>query len=207
MAGRDAVVGDSPFVRTLEFWFDFASTYSYPAAMRIEDAAARAGVALHWRPFLLGPIFNEQLGIRDSPFNLNPVRGRYMWRDLERICTRQKLPWRKPAVFPRRSVLAAKVANAFDGERWVPAFCRAVFTANFSRDLDIDSPAVLSELLAAVGQDPAATLARAEAQGGLLRARTEEARQLGLFGAPTFVIEGELFFGQDRLADALAWPI
>ncbi len=70
---------------TLDFWFDFASTYSYPAAMRIGPLAAAAGVSLRWRPFLLGPIFKDQ-GWETSPFNLYPAKGRYMWRDLERIC-------------------------------------------------------------------------------------------------------------------------
>jgi len=64
----------------IDFWFEFASTYSYVAAMRIEEECARAGVPLEWKPFLLGPIFSAQQGIKDSPFNVNPVRGRYMCR-------------------------------------------------------------------------------------------------------------------------------
>ncbi len=70
---------------TIEFWFDFASSYSYPAAMRVTDAAARYGCRVKWRTFLLGPIFKAQ-GWSDSPFNIYPVKGRYMWRDLERLC-------------------------------------------------------------------------------------------------------------------------
>ncbi len=73
---------------TLAFWYEFASTYSYPAAARIEARAAAAGVALEWRPFLLGPIFARQ-GWADSPFNIYPAKGRYMWRDLQRICARE----------------------------------------------------------------------------------------------------------------------
>jgi 2-hydroxychromene-2-carboxylate isomerase len=76
----------------MEFWFDFASTYSYVAAMRVEADCARESVTLEWKPFLLGPIFSEQLGIRDSPFNVFPVRGRYMWRDLERLGAKHCLP-------------------------------------------------------------------------------------------------------------------
>jgi len=189
----------------LDFWFDFASTYSYVAAMRVEEAAARAGVAVRWRAFLLGPLFAEQQGIQDSPFNVNPVRGRYMWRDLERLCARHRLPWRKPSAFPRRSVLAAKVACAAGAEPWLPAFCRAVFTANFAEDRDIEDRAVLSSALERLGQDAAAVLARAGAPGGGLRARVDEARRLGLFGAPTFTCGGELFFGQDRMDEALEW--
>src|ERR1700716_2237740 len=105
--------------------------------MRVEQECARAGVPLEWKPFLLGPIFSEQLGIKDSPFNAFPVRGRYMWRDLERLCARHGLQWRKPNVFPRHSVLAARVACAAAGEPWEGAFMRAAFRANFVEDQDI----------------------------------------------------------------------
>ena len=99
----------------LQFWFEFASTYSYVAALRIEDLAKAKGVPFEWRPFLLGPIFQRQ-GWSDSPFNLYPARGRYMWRDIERLCLKHALPFRKPSSFPRHSVLAARVASAAAGE-------------------------------------------------------------------------------------------
>jgi len=189
----------------MDFWFDFASTYSYPAAMRVQDTAARAGVELRWRPFLLGPIFFEQLGIKDSPFNLNPVRRDYMWHDVQRTCARHRIPWRKPSVAPRNSTLAAKVACVAEGEPWFLAYARAVFTANFAEDQEISDRAVIARILQKLGQDAAAVLARAEAPGNPLRAHTEEAKRLGLFGAPTFVVGTELFFGQDRMDEALEW--
>lgn len=191
----------------LHFWFDYASTYSYVAAMRVEDAARAAAVEVSWRPFLLGPIFTEQLGIEDSPFNVFPVRGRYMWRDLERLCARYGLPWRRPSAFPRGSLLAARVGLAAGDAPWAPAYHRAVFRANFSEDRDIADPAVLRELLAALGQDADALLASARTPETkqALRDRGAEATRLGIFGAPDFVVDGELFFGQDRLEDALAW--
>src|SRR4051794_16765870 len=86
----------------VEFWYEFASTYSYPAAMRIERLAAEAGVQLRWRPFLLGPIFQE-FGWKDSPFNIYPAKGRYMWRDLERICASDGLPLKLPPCADRRA--------------------------------------------------------------------------------------------------------
>ena len=85
----------------IDFWYEFASTYSYPAAMRIEALARPAGVAVRWRPFLLGPLFFEQ-GWRDSPFNIYPVKGRYMWRDLERTCEALGLPLQRPQPFPAK---------------------------------------------------------------------------------------------------------
>ncbi|HWP64872.1 MAG TPA: DsbA family protein [Candidatus Limnocylindria bacterium] len=90
----------------IEFWFEFASTYSYPAALRVEALARGAGVTLTWRPFLLGLIFGAH-GWRDSPFNIYPAKGRYMWRDLERTCARLGVPFKKPSQFPRTDQAAA----------------------------------------------------------------------------------------------------
>lgn len=191
----------------LQFWFDFASTYSYVAAERIEPLAARAGLGVDWTPFLLGPIFTEQLGIKDSPFNVNPVRGRYMWRDLERLCARYGLAWRRPTRFPRSSLLAARVGCAVASEPWAPAFFRSVFRANFAEDRDIADPSVVGTLLAEAGQDAGALLEKASTPEvkQALRDRTAEASRIGIFGAPSFIVGDELFFGQDRLDDALAW--
>lgn len=183
----------------LQFWFDPASMYSYVAAMRVEDECSRAGVALEWKPFLLGPIFSAQLGIKDSPFNAFPVRGRYMWRDLERLCAKYGLSWRKPTVFPRHSVLAARVCCASPTGEVV----RAVFRANFADDRDIADTAVLSSL---VGPDVVGRASSPEMKAQL-RANTAEAVRLGFFGAPDFLVGDELFFGQDRLEDAIAWAI
>jgi 2-hydroxychromene-2-carboxylate isomerase len=192
----------------LEFWFEFASTYSYPAAMRIEPLAARAGVAVAWRPFLLGPIFQAQ-GWSDSPFNLYPAKGRYMWRDLERLCAKHHLPYAKPTVFPQRSVLAARVALAAIDEPWLPALVRGVYVANFAEGADIARPETLGRVLSALGEAPTPWLERARSQPvkDALRTSTERARALGIFGAPTFVAHGELFWGGDRLEDALAWAL
>ncbi len=193
----------------LEFWFEFGSTYSHVGALRIEEECRAAGVPLVWKPFLLGPIFTAQLGIKDSPFNVNPVRSRYMWRDLERLCAKHGLPWRKPSVFPRGTVLAARVACAGEGQPWLGDFIRAVFRANFAEDRDISQPAVLSELLRGLGAEPEAVLASAvtDENKARLRANTDQASALGIFGAPNCVTRGELFFGQDRIADAIAWAL
>lgn len=190
----------------LEFWFEFASSYSYPAAERIEGLARESGVALRWRPFLLGPIFAAQ-GWQDSPFNLYEAKGRYMWRDLERTCARHGLPFRRPSRFPRSGLLAARVAVAAAEQPWLPEFVRCVYRANFAEDRDVSRPEQVEAILAALGEPAAAWLERAAAPATkqALRAQTEEARRLGIFGAPSAVVAGELFWGQDRLEDALAW--
>jgi 2-hydroxychromene-2-carboxylate isomerase len=196
----------------LDFWFDFASSYSYPAAMRIGALAADAEVRVRFRPFLLGPIFKAQ-GWTTSPFNLYPAKGRHMWRDLERLCADLDLPFRRPDPFPQSSVLAARVALAgleralgddFPGED----FCRAVFQAEFGEGRRIDDPATIGDLLARSSIDPRAALAAAQsdASKARLRAQTDEAQRLGLFGAPSFTTaDGELFWGNDRLEAALRW--
>ena len=189
----------------LEFWFELASTYSYVGAMRVESECARAGVELVYRPFLLGPIFHELLGIKDSPFNVEPVRGRYMWRDLERLCAKHGIPWRRPSVFPRNTVLASRVACCA-GPVMGP-LVRAIYRANFAEDRDISDASVLRVIVDSVGGDGRATLEKAQTpeMKALLRDNTAQAQQLGIFGAPDFLVKGELFFGQDRLEDAIAW--
>ena len=190
----------------VQFWFEFASTYSYPAAMRVEHEAARCGVAIEWKPFLLGPIFAAQ-GWNDSPFNLYPAKGRHMWRDLERICETQGLPFHRPSQFPRSGLLAARVASAAEGERWLPEFVRAVYQANFAYDRDITDHAVISEVLQDLELPARVWLERAESADvkARLRARTEEAQRCGIFGAPSFLVSNELFWGNDRLECALDW--
>lgn len=191
---------------TLDFWFDMASSYSYLSAMRINALAAQVGVAIRWRAFLLGPIFQAQ-GWQDSPFNQQPAKLRYMWRDVERLCTDYAIPFKRPSVLPRNSVLAARVAVHYQNAPWVGAFVQRVFQANFVHDQDIADPAVIAACLRTVGQDPETTLTAAQdpAARPALRAATAEAQRLGLFGAPSFVVGDELFWGDDRLEQALAW--
>ncbi len=191
----------------LDFWFDFASTYSYPAAMRVRRLADEAGVAVRFRPFLLGPIFKAQ-GWTTSPFNLFPAKGQNMWRDLERICADAGLPFRRPSPFPQNSVLAARVALVGLNEGWGEQFCLDVFRTEFGQDRSIDDAAVLADILSLLNVAPKPVLAAATSDDNKLKLRTqtEQAQRLGIFGAPTFTTaDGELFWGNDRLERALLW--
>jgi len=190
----------------VEFWFEFASTYSYLSVMRIERAAEAAGVDIEWKPFLLGPVFLA-LGWNDSPFNIYPPKGRYMWRDLERLAEKEGLPFRRPSRFPRNGLLAARVALVGVEEGWVAPFARAVMTANFAEDREIGEEAVIGEILGTLGLPAAEVITRAQADANklALRCQTERAAELGLFGAPSFRVGEELFWGNDRLEDALSW--
>lgn len=192
---------------SMDFWYEFASTYSYPTAMRIEKLAADQGVTVRWRPFLLGPIFKE-LGWNDSPFNIYAAKGRYMWRDLARVCEADGLPLKLPPVrFPQNGLKAARLALAGETEGWAPAFTRAVFAANFAEQKDISDDATLCAILGVIGVDSARAMdaANAPENKAALRAQNEEAAARGLFGAPSFTVGDELFWGNDRLEAAIAW--
>lgn len=192
---------------TLDFWFEFASTYSYPAAMRISPLAEAAGVAVRWRPFMLGPIFKEQ-GWTTSPFNLFPAKGRNMWRDLERTCGTIGLPFVRPTTFPQNTLLAARVALVGLAEAWGEDYCRAIYRAEFAEGRTVEDTETIAGVLARLGLDAGAVLDRAQSNENRsqLRAHTEEAQRLGIFGSPSFVTAGgELFWGNDRLEAALNW--
>jgi 2-hydroxychromene-2-carboxylate isomerase len=192
---------------TLEFWYEFASTYSYLSAMRIEREAEAAGIAIRWRPFLLGPIFAAQ-GWTTSPFNLSPAKGRYMWRDMEREAETLGLPCRQPDPFPQNSLLPARVALLGADAGWGPAFTKAVFRAEFGEGRSIADPDLIASLLRNLGLDDKAVLAAAQSDTNKarLKAQGDEARERGIFGAPTFIApDGEMFWGNDRLDRALAW--
>jgi 2-hydroxychromene-2-carboxylate isomerase len=195
----------------LDFWFDFASTYSYLAANRIRALATLANVQVRFRPFLLGPIFKAQ-GWDTSPFNLYAAKGQYMWRDMERLAADLVQPFRRPDPFPQNSLLAARVAvfglTPENNQGWGEDFCLAVFRAQFADGARIDDPATLAAILSRLGAQPDAVLATSQSDANKLRLReqTEAAQRLGLFGAPSFTTAGgELFWGNDRLEQALAW--
>ena len=191
----------------IEFWYDFASTYSYLTAMRIEPLATAAGVRVAYRPFLLGPIFKAQ-GLTTSPFVAVPVKGRYMTRDIARIADARGLVFHMPDPFPAHSLAAARIAIVAGAEGWIGEFTRAVFSAEFANREDISASDVLDRIVTGLGHDPARISAAAGTpeNKAALRERTEAAAARGIFGAPTFVTaDGEIFWGDDRLEQALAW--
>ncbi len=195
-----------PMKPSLAFWYDFASTYSWLAAERIETLAAQAGVEVTWRPFLLGPIFAAQ-GWTSSPFNLFPAKGRNMWRDMERQCARLGLPpIMRPDPFPQNSLLAARVATALPADAR-PHFSRTAYRAQFSQGRPIANREVLAAILDEIGAAPDA-IAAVDSVGtkAALRQATDQAQMIGIYGAPSFTTgSGELFWGNDRLEEAIRW--
>ena len=195
---------------TVDFWYELASTYSYPAAMRIESVAEEMGVAVNWRVFALGPIFVAEGMPADSPFNWQPAKGRYMWRDMERICSAAGLGFRQPDPFPQNSILAARVALIGMDEGWGIAYSKAVYEAEFARGEQINDPDVIAAVLRGLDVDAATALEKAVTPENKARLKsiTENVHGRGIFGAPSFVTaDGELFWGNDRMEDAFRWAL
>lgn len=191
---------------TIDFWFEFGSNYSYLSVMRIESEAAKHGLRVRWRPFLLAPFFRGA-GWGTSPFVLQKEKGAYVWQDTERQCKKYGLPWKKPTVFPRSAVLPMRVATLGAKEPWIEAYCKATMLQNFVHDLDIEEQANVEAALVSIGLDADSIIraATSDANKLALRANTDYSLALGVFGAPTFFVRGEMFWGNDRLDEAIAY--
>jgi 2-hydroxychromene-2-carboxylate isomerase len=190
---------------TVEFWIDFGSNYSYLSVMRIEEEARRHDVRIAWKPFLLGPIFRA-LGMENAPFVLQKEKSAYVQQDMARLCRKYGLaPWVKPTVFPRLGVLPLRMALLGVDQPWIGAFCRKVMELNFVRDQDINQPEQMVPIVAELGLSALGLIERAQSEPikTLLRDQTEQARAKSIFGAPTFFVSTEMFWGNDRLDDAL----
>ncbi|MBY0338124.1 MAG: 2-hydroxychromene-2-carboxylate isomerase [Acetobacteraceae bacterium] len=189
----------------LDFFFFPGSTYSYLAALRIGGLARAAGVTLRWRPFDVRAIMTEM----DNRFLAGkPVKYRYMWRDIERRAARHGLPWNGPPqhpVDPEREALRLATLAAMEG--WGEDFAAASFRAWFAEHRSPGIGDTSAHVLAGLGRDPAGTLARAAAPevSARIEAETAAARRLGIFGAPSFAVGEEIFWGDDRLEEALDW--
>lgn len=190
----------------IEIWFEFASTYSYLTVSRTEALLKQQGVDFLWRPFLLGPSFRDK-GWDTSPFILDPVKGTHMWRDMERRSQKHNLPFVQPDPWPKNPIKAARVMTAALQEPWCSDFARGVFAAQYANNEDIASEAVLGTVIEQCGADPDHWLARAQEEDvkSELRRLTSEAAEKGIFGAPSFIVGDELFWGDDRLEDAISW--
>ncbi|MDB5935321.1 MAG: disulfide bond formation protein DsbA [Massilia sp.] len=189
---------------SLEFWYEFGSNYSYLSVMRIEALAREYGVAIAWKPFLLGPIF-KSFGWNNSPFVLQKEKGAYVWKDLARQCAKYGLPLNRPTTFPRGALLAMRVALLGADQPWIGDYSKRMMQLNFVLDQDFNTPEAIGKVLAELGLPAASLLAEAQSDANKerLRAQTEAARNKGVFGAPTFFVGDEMFWGDDRLLDAL----
>jgi 2-hydroxychromene-2-carboxylate isomerase len=195
---------------SIEFWYEFASPYSYISAERIGRMAAQAGVVVQWCPFIIGPILKRRPGQASPTQDAPPAQKAYRRRDVERLCAQYGIALNWPGTYPRNGLLAARVALAADAS-WRERFSRAVYRANFVEDREISDEAVIRAILRDVlgegGQDAEAAMAAALAPANKARLveRVEHAMARGIFGAPSFLVGNELFWGNDRLNQALVW--
>lgn len=192
--------------KPIDFYFNFGSTYSYLSIMRLEDEAAKAGVAIRWRPFNVRMLFVEQTNI---PFpKEKAAKVAYMWRDIERRARHYGLDWNGIPPYPvDRSGLANRLGVIAGKEGWASAFTQAAYRAWFIEHKDFGQPEVAEALLLGLGMNAQTLIARADSDAGKADfvAETDVARSLGIFGVPTFVVGSELFWGHDRMEDAFAW--
>jgi 2-hydroxychromene-2-carboxylate isomerase len=192
---------------SIDYWFTMGSTYNYLTAMRIDAVAQAAGVAVRWRPFRhVGAL----TGATQLPFLEGTAKMRYMWRDIERRAAARGLPLRLPVTYPCPSSARANAVMLIGArEGWGPAYARAAYPLWFGQGIANGGEENLRAALAACGQgaeaDRIIALADSPETLAALEAETDEARSLGVFGAPTFAVGGELFWGDDHLEDALHW--
>ena len=192
-------------MRTIDFWFSVGSTYTYLAVMRLEAIAKQSGIRFFPRPFSVRAIMREMDNV---PFANKPVKAAYMWRDIGRRAQARGLHPNLPAPYPLREFdRANRVAVVAAEEGWCEAYLRATYRRWFEDGDEAGSEPNLSASIVEAGQEPERVIAAAEAER-VARAyadATDAARQLGIFGSPTFVVDGELFWGDDRLEDAVLW--
>jgi 2-hydroxychromene-2-carboxylate isomerase len=189
---------------SLDFFYFFGSTYSYLSVMRIEGVAAAAGVEVRWRPFSVRALMIEQGNLmRSQPAN----KTAYMFRDLERRAALHGLPFRRPTWPTDPDQLANRVGTVARIEGWCPAYTRASFHAWVAEGRPLGDPAALVAILRDLGKDPEAVVARAGTDEirAAYDAETDAARRLGIFGSPSFAVGSEIFWGDDRLEEAVAW--
>ena len=190
---------------TIDFWFSIGSTYTYLTVMRIGAVEQQKGITVRWRPFDVRSIMVEMNNI---PFSTKPIKAAYMWRDLERRAEMYGIPWVSIPAYPLKHLeFANRVAIIGSQEGWCPQYVEATYRRWFLDGQEAGSEPNLSESLREIGQEPDRVLALAatEQTKKALEEETDIARSLGVFGAPTFAVGTEIFWGDDRLEDAIRW--
>ncbi len=188
----------------IEFFFFIGSTYAYLTVSRIAKLAREADVEVNWRLFNVREIMIEMGNI---PFGNKPVKRDYMQRDIERRAAKLDVEYRTAPRYPvDPDLLANKVDLVAAAEGWCPEYANAIYRAWFLENKPIGDRAVIASVLDSLGRDAEEILTRAEADeiSNAFARETEIARDAGIFGAPSFLVDGELFWGDDRLEDAIA---
>ncbi len=185
---------------SVDFYFDFSSTNSYFAAFLLPEICKRNDARVNWLPIHLAAVFR---GTGFDVMAMPPAKARYLWRDHQRYGEMTGLPFKKPSCFPIKTSAALRgvVAARRIAETAAAEFSQAVFRAYWERDQDISDPIVLGAIAESVGLDRQAFLNSIDSAAirGELAAITARAIERGVFGAPTFFVGTEMFWGKDRL--------
>lgn len=184
----------------IDFYFDFSSSYSYIGQKRLRELALEHGREIRWKPVALGAIF-KSLG--SGPFSPESAKGAYVWKDVERSAADAGLVYRWPTPFPFNSLTAARIFYyiAAKDEAKAVEWAQAVFGASYGQGRDCSDPAELAEIAKDLGLDAEKLLnaAQQDEVKDKLKQATAEAMQKGVFGAPSFVVDGEMYWGADRI--------
>ena len=194
-------------MKNIDFWFTIGSTYTYLTAMRLESVSRKTAISFNYRPFSVLEIMLEMDNI---PFLEKPIKSQYMWRDIERRAQKYGCAAKVPAPYPperEQYDIANLVAVVGSEEGWCDKYLFATYEKLFRDGQQVGSDPNMSDSLREIEQDPVRVVARAKSAEITEKfdAATGEARALGVFGAPTFAVDGELFWGDDRLEDAISW--
>lgn len=184
--------------KTIDVYFDFGSPASYLGWKLVTKLAAQTGAELNWKPMLLGGVF--KLTGNAPPISV-PAKGRYVSMDLERTARQRGIPFEFNPSFPINTLITMRGATAYLGtERW-DEYLETIFNAMWVTKRDMNDPAEVAAVLAEAGFDPQEFMAKCgdQAVKEKLKASTEEAASRGVFGAPTFFVGDDMYFGQDRL--------
>jgi 2-hydroxychromene-2-carboxylate isomerase len=185
-------------MKRIEFFFDYASTYSYLAHLEMEALATRRGAELVYRPMVLGFVFKATGNAMPASV---PAKATYMMQDVRRWIRHYGLPFRMPSVFPTNTIRALRGAVAALDDGTFLAYHHAVMQAYWANDQDIGDPDVLAAVATSAGLDGPGLIARCEDASvkATLKANTDEAIARGAFGAPTFFVGDQMFWGNDRI--------
>ena len=187
--------------RNLQFCFSFGSTYTYFSTQRIEELAGARDVGIEWYPFILKRISSG------SGNKSNPRKVNYMWRDLQRRADHHGLEYNKPDLYPVDYELTAQASLIACQEGWGSEFIRLVFRWNFVDGKQIGVEDNLEAALREIGKNPNDVLAQAKTAEIVeeMEQQTDKAQSLEIFGSPSFIVGDELFWGDDRLEEAVDW--
>jgi len=191
-------------MKQIDFFYFFGSGYSYLSVMRIDQVAGAANVSVRWRPFNVRRVMTEN----NIALRTQIAKVKYMWRDIERRAAIHDIPFIEPPIWPTDpELLANRVGIVAAEEGWCESYTKASFRAWYIHHEPLGDPSSLRRILTNLGKDPAQVIDRAKSDHtlGKLTRETDAARSFGIFGAPSFVVDGEMFWGDDRLEEAVAW--